>query len=105
MKWITNGVKFNRGDYFCLIAKYDTQPEWFAVRAMATQQSQKVNFKALGEFLNASVIEVKEAYDDNENPTEKNVILFDYKKAYGGGFQFWYTNDEMERTGEKFYIE
>lgn len=105
MKWITNGVKFKRGDYFCLIAKYDTRPEWFAVRAMATQQSQKVNFKALGEFLNANVIEVKEAYDDNENPTEKNVILFDDKKAYGGGFQFWYTNDEMELTGEKFYIE
>lgn len=104
MKWIKNGIEFKRGDYVCLIAKYDTRPEWFAVRATATQQTQKSNFKDLGEYLNAGVVEVKEAYDDDENPVEKNVLLFDNKKAYGGGFSFWLTNDEMERTGEKINI-
>lgn len=104
MKWIKNGIEFKRGDYFCLIAKYDTRPEWFAVRAMATQQTQKANFKELGEYLNAGTVEVKEAYGDDEKPVEKNVILFDNMRGYGGGFQFWHTNDENERIGEKFSI-
>lgn len=104
MKWIKNGVEFRRGDYFCLIAKYDTRPEWFTVRAMATQQTQKHNFKALGEYLGASVIEVKEAYDEDDKLVEKDIILFDNMAGYGGGFQFWHANDEMERIGDKFYI-
>lgn len=104
MKWIKNGIEFKRGDYFCLIAKYDTRPEWFALRAMATQQTQKQRFKELGEYLKANVVEVKEAYDEEETLTEKNIILFDNMAAYGGGFQFWHTNDEGERIGEKFYI-
>ena len=104
MKWIKNGIEFKRGDYFCLIAKYDTRPEWFAVRASATQQTQKANFKALGEYLNAGAVEIKEACDDDERPVENGVILFDNKSAYSGGFSFWKTNDEMERTGEKINI-
>lgn len=104
MKWIKNGIEFKRGDYFCLIAKYDTRPEWFAVRAAATQQTQKADFKRLGEYLGASVVEVKEAYDDDEKPVENGVILFDDMRAYGGGFTFWESNEEMERTGKRISL-
>lgn len=104
MKWIKNGIEFKRGDYIALIAKFDTRPEWFAVRATATQQTQKANFKALGEYFGATVVEVKEAYDDDEKPVEKGVILFDNMSAYSGGFKFWESNEEMERTGERIAI-
>lgn len=97
MKWNNNDVKYERGNYECLIAQYNKTGAWVCVRAMATQQTQKHNFKELGEFLSAKECEVKRAYDDNDNPTETNVILIDNMRAYGGGFQFWTCNEEMER--------
>lgn len=106
MKWIKNGIEFKRGDYFCLIARYDTRPEWFVVReaviGLATQQTQRGYFKALGEYLNANTVEVKGAYDDDERPVEKNVIAVE--RTYGGDLVFWATNDEMFRTSEKIKI-
>ena len=98
MKWNNNGIKFERGNYECLIAQYNKSGYWVCVRAMATQQTQKHNFKELGEVLSAKEIEVKKLYDDNDELTETNVILFDNMNAYGGGFQFWTCNEEIERV-------
>lgn len=103
MKWNNNGIKYERGNYECLIAQYNKTGAWVCVRAMATQQTQKHDFKALGEVISAEECEVKRLYDDNDNPTETNVILFDNMAAYGGGFQFWTCNEELERL-EKINI-
>lgn len=98
MKWNNNGVKYERGNYECLIAQYNKTGAWVCVRAMATQQTQKHNFKQLGEVISAKEIEVKRAYDDNDELTETNIILIDNMAAYGGGFQFWTCNEELERV-------
>lgn len=92
MKWNNNGIKYERGNYECLIARYNDTGYWVCVRADATQQTQKSNFKDLGEFLSASKCEVKHLYDVDDELTETNIILIDNLKAYGGGFAFWKTN-------------
>ena len=94
MKWNNNGIKYERGNYECLIAQYNKTGHWVCVRAMATQQTQKHNFKALGEVISAKEIEVKKLYNDNDELTETNVIYFDNMAAYGGGFKFWTYNLE-----------
>ena len=95
MKWIVqDGIKFERGNYECLIAQYDKKGFWVCLRAMATQQTQKHTFKDLGVALSAKEIEVKRFYDDNDNPTELSVICVSNMKAYGGGFKFHIENEE-----------
>lgn len=98
MKWNNNDVRYERGNYECLIAQYNKTGAWVCVRAMATQQTQKHSFKELGDVISAKEIEVKRAYDDNDKLTETNVILIDNMAAYGGGFQFWTYNEELERV-------
>ena len=77
MKWINKeGVKFNRGDYEGLMAKFDNWDVWFCMRAMATQQTQKSAFKSLGEYLGATSCEVRYMWDEEGNARENNVVAF-----------------------------
>ncbi len=98
MKWNNNDVKYERGNYECLIAQFDKTGSWVCLRAMATQQTQKHTFKDLGEALSAKEVEVKRFYDDNDEPTETNVIAVMNMKAYGGGFKFYKENEDESLT-------
>ena len=98
MKWNNNDVKYERGNYECLIAQYNKTGFWVCVRANVTQQTQKHNFKTLGELLSAKECEVKRAFNDIDELTETNIILIDNMAAYGGGFQFWTCNEEMDKV-------
>lgn len=46
------------------------------MRALATQQSQKSNFKELGNMFEAEICEVKNLWDDNDAVTEEDVVVF-----------------------------
>ena len=76
MKWITNGIEFRRGCHECLIARYDGAGCWWALGAIATQQTMKAEFKRLGEYLGASRCEVKKLYDEDDDQTEWDVASF-----------------------------
>lgn len=82
MKWINNidNIKFTRGDHRPIIAKFDNMDKWFNLRAMATEQSQKSNIKALGDHLGANQCEVKYLYDGDDNVTEseENIVFFSF---------------------------
>lgn len=92
MKWIKNGVTFNRGNYECLIAKFDDTPVWFTPRAMQTQQSMKSNFKRLGEMFEASKCEVKPMYNEADEWTEENIVVFDF--MYSGECKFYALRED-----------
>lgn len=92
MKWINNGVTYKRGNYECLIAKFDDAPVWFTPRATQTQQTQKSNFKRLGELLDANKCEVKPMYNDSDEWTEENIVVFDF--MYSGECKFYHLNED-----------
>lgn len=87
MKWNNNGIQYKRGCYECLIARYDESSVWFTPRAQQTQQSQKSNFKRLGELLEASKCEVMPMYDDNDEWTQNSIVVFDFH--YSGECKFY----------------
>lgn len=78
MKWINNGIKYQRGCHECLIAQYDGKGCWWSLGAIATQQTMKSEFKRLGEYLGAARCEVKKLYDDDDNEVEQNVVVFNF---------------------------
>lgn len=88
MKWINKeGVKFLRGCYEGLMARYDDTDIWFCMRGLATQQTQKAAFKRLGEYFNANVCEVKNLWDEDGNAVEDNVVVF--MRLYSGEYKFY----------------
>ena len=88
MKWIVqDGIKFERGNKEVLIARFNEDGAWFTLRAQATQQTQKSEFKRLGETLGAKSCEVKKYYDDNDIETETEVIVF--MSMYDGSWRFY----------------
>lgn len=94
MKWIHNGIKYERGNHEFLIAQYDDVDVWFTVRAnIATQQTQKALFKKLGEHFEASKIEVLPMYDDNDEWTKENIVVFDFI-SLNGEYRFWKLHED-----------
>lgn len=89
MRWINNGIKYLRGDYECLIAQFNGIGCWFTLRASATQQTQKSEFKRLANYLDdeITICEVKKMYDDNDNLVEHDIIVFDF--YYDGSCHFF----------------
>lgn len=59
MRWNTSGIKFRRGCYEPLIARFDGKGTWYSPRAMMTQQAMRSSFRKLGEHLEAKQCEVK----------------------------------------------
>lgn len=92
MKWNNNGIQYKRGCYECLIAKYDESPIWFTPRAQQTQQSQKSNFKRLGELLEASKVEVMPMYGDDDEWTQETIVVFDF--MYSGECKFYALRED-----------
>ena len=93
MKWINNGIKYERGNHEFLIAKYDDTEVWFTVRAnIITQQSQKSLFKRLGEYLGANKCEVLPMYNDEGEWVKGDIVVFDFMSS--GECRFWNLNDD-----------
>lgn len=76
MKWNTNDVNFNRGNYRPVIAKFDNSKCWLRIPAMTTTSSARSTFRKLGEYYNSEFVEVKYFYNDNDERTESNVVDF-----------------------------
>lgn len=98
MKWIHNGVKYERGNHEFLIASFDGVDVWFTVRAnIATQQTQKSLFKRLGDYIGASMCEVLPMYNKNEEWTKENIVVFDFLSS--GKCLFWklYEDGKMDK--------
>lgn len=78
MRWNTSGIKFRRGCYEPLIARFDGKGTWYSPRAMMIQQAMRSSFRKLGEHLEAKQCEVKPLYDDDDNLTETDITDFDF---------------------------
>ena len=91
MKWNHNGITYRHGCYECLIARYDDTETWFTPRAQQTQQSAKSNFKRLGELFEAKKCEVQLMYNDSDEWTHDNIIVFDF--MYSGECRFYHLNE------------
>lgn len=78
MKWITNGIKFNRGCYNCLIAKFDNSKMWLTLDAACTVQTAKASFKRLGEHFGAKCCEVQKMYNVSGTLIRKDTDIVSY---------------------------
>lgn len=76
MKWNTNGVTFNRGNYRPLIAHFDNSKCWLALAACTTTSGFRAEIRRLANEYGAKTVELKYFYDDNDNQTETNVVDF-----------------------------
>lgn len=76
MKWIRNNVTTERGNYRCLLAKFDTSDYWFCYDANAWTGRQIMAFRKAASLLGASKIEIKYQYDENDQPSEpeENIV-------------------------------
>lgn len=93
MKWINNGIEYKRGNHEFLIAKYDDVDVWFVTRAnIITQQAQKSGFRKLGEYLKAEKVEVMKMYDNNDEWTQENIVVYDVD--YEGNYKFYNLNED-----------
>lgn len=76
MKWNTNGVTFNRGNYRPLIAHFDNSKCWLSLAACTTTSGFRAEIRRLANEYGAKTVELKYFYDDNDNQTETNVVDF-----------------------------
>lgn len=96
MKWINNGVRYERGNYECLIAKFDDLDMWFTLRAQATQQAQKNRFKQLGQLFEAVKCEVLPMYSEDNEWTKNHIVVFDFN--YSGECKFYSLHEDGSIT-------
>lgn len=86
MKWIRNNVTTERGNYRCLLAKFDTSDYWFCYDANAWTGRQIMAFREAASQLGASTIEIKYQYDENDQlsePEENIVTIVNYVSEEG----------------------
>lgn len=76
LKWIKNDVTTERRNSRCLIAKFDTSDYWFCYYANAWTGLQIKVFREVAKMFDASQIEIKYEYDENDQLTEpeENII-------------------------------
>ena len=76
MKWIRNNVTTERGNYRCLLAKFDTSDYWFSYYINTWTGLQIEIFWEVAKMFNASQIEIKYQYDENDklSEPEENII-------------------------------
>lgn len=84
MKWENNEVKFTRGDYEVILARFDDDCIWYMPRALMTQQSAKHLFRDLGKALDAKKVEVRKFSNKKINKNDIRVV-----DEWGGAFKFW----------------
>ena len=88
MKWIRNNVTTERGNYRCLLAKFDTSDYWFCYDANAWTGRQIMAFRKAASLLGASTIEIKYQYDENDKlsePEENIITIVHYESEEGLG--------------------
>ena len=83
IRWITNDVSFNRGNWEILIAKFDNSRKWLMPSALCTAANFKAEIRQLAQDFGAKVVEVKKLYE-NENPVEKRQDVVDFLKLSSG---------------------
>lgn len=86
MKWIRNNVTTERGNYRCLLAKFDTSDYWFCYDANAWTGRQIMTFREAASLLGASTIEIKYQYDENDKlsePEENIITIVQYVSEEG----------------------
>lgn len=98
LKWITNGVSFNRGNYEELIAKFDNSKKWLKLGAYTTTSGFKSSIRNLAEAYGASVVEIKALWDEDEKPTEDRENVVNYGKLSEG---YWFYIEKWVPEGAK----
>ena len=83
MKWINeSNVKFNRGNYERIIAKFDNSLKWFELDAMTTTSGARWCFRRLAQEYDAKIITIKHLFDEDGNATEKREDVVGFYKTY-----------------------
>ena len=69
IKWITNNVTFERGNYLAVVAKFDNSKVWLGLGAMMTARNVKFWAESLAKEHNSATVELKYLKDCTD---EKN---------------------------------
>lgn len=103
MKWIMNDVEFEESNFEFLIARYDNNGAWYMPQLWETQKSMERDFKMFGEFLGASVCEVKTYLNDEDEVAENNIITFEGIEFEGEKYEKYILRREdlFEKNGEQ----
>lgn len=88
MKWKKNNVTTERGNHSVLIAKFDTSDYWFETDFVGHTETQMSVFRRLGKRLEATSVEVKYYFDDNDNPAEPYENIITVVEFYDGKMKF-----------------
>lgn len=79
LRWKISGeVKFSRGNYMRLIAKFDNSRKWIENGAICTVQDFRSDVRKLAQVYGAKEVELKPLFDEDDKATEKreNVVQF-----------------------------
>ena len=81
IKWITNNVTFERGNYLAVVAKFDNSKVWLGLGAMMTARNVKFWAESLAKEHNSATAELKYLKDC----TDEKIITYylDYDPTEG----------------------
>lgn len=93
MRWITNGIKFERGNRETLLAQFDNDGLWYTPRGQMTQSSARALIKLFGEAYDAEQVELTTL--SNSNISTKNIVVF---QCHNGVITLWDVSGNRYNT-------
>ncbi len=86
LKWNRHNVTTERHNWRIVIARFDVSDYWFGYYAVSWTGSQIAVFRKVARLFEASSVEVKYGYDDDDRltePEERIITVVDYTKEDG----------------------
>lgn len=106
MKWVTNDIEFNRGNYRVVIFKFDNSKVWFNFEAFTTTQGIRSIAREMAKVYNAETITMKYLFNDFGNTTENRENVVDFQKDFDEyKFRVELTVNAGERRKFRYFNE
>lgn len=103
IKWITNNVTFERGNYLAVVAKFDNSKVWLGPAAAMTARNVKFWAESLAKEHNSATVELKYLKDC----TDEKIITYylDYDPTEGELIEGYRTEIEVEDGEYPEFVE
>ena len=102
MKWNKNNVTTERGNHSVVIAKFNTSDYWFETDFCGHTETQIDVFRRVAKRFNATSVEIKYWFDENDNPAEPEKNIITVVEFYDGRMKFRQEVDVPEGEKRKF---